>query len=68
MTNKDMVKSVDPAKAKSPGPERAREDRQATSPREGLAAEQFPDDVDPQDSNQLKPMINARGKAGLKRG
>ncbi|MGP9822511.1 hypothetical protein ACTZWW_20995 [Salinarimonas sp. NSM] len=68
MTNRDMVKSVDPAKAKSTGADRARAERQATEPREGLAAEQFPADADPQDSNQLKPMFNARGKAGLKRG
>ncbi|WP_372421450.1 hypothetical protein [Salinarimonas chemoclinalis] len=68
MTNKDMVKSVDPAKAKSPGPDRALAEREATEPREGLATEQFPQDTDPQDSNQLEPMINARGKAGLKRG
>lgn len=68
MTNKDMVKSVDPEKAKSPGADRAREERAHTSPREGIRDEQFPDEADPQDSNQLKPMINARAKAGLKRG
>lgn len=68
MTNKDMVKTVDPAEAKAPDARRAREDRERTTPRTGLAGEQFPESDDPQDSNQLKPMINARSKAGLRRG
>ncbi|GGK37207.1 hypothetical protein [Salinarimonas ramus] len=68
MTNKDMVKSVDPEKAKSPGADLAREEHARTTPRDGIRDEQFPDESDPQDSNQLKPMINARAKAGLKRG
>ncbi|MGJ3262239.1 MAG: hypothetical protein ACFE0R_03300 [Salinarimonas sp.] len=67
MTNKDMVKSADPAKAKSPAADRAREERERSTPRVGLAGEQFPEDADPQDSNQLKPMINARSKPGLRR-
>lgn len=67
MTNKDMVKTVDPAKAKSPDADRAREEHEATTPRTGLAGEQFPDAGDPQDSAQLKPMINARRKPGLRR-
>lgn len=67
MTNKDMVKAVDPTKAKSPSADRAAEHWEETTPREGPPPEQFPDDVDPQDSNQLKPMINARKKPGLRR-
>lgn len=69
MTNKDMVKQVDPQKAKSPGAQTAAAERARTEPRAGLAgAEQFPPDVDPADSPQLKPMINAREKPGLKKG
>lgn len=69
MTNKDMVKHVDPRRAKSPGPETARADRERTEPRENLAdKEQFPPDPDPADSPQLEPMINARRKPGLKSG
>lgn len=67
MTNKDMVKSVDPAKARSPGPDRAAEGRERETRRAGVAGEQFPETADPQDSAQLKPMINARAKAGLRR-
>lgn len=66
MTNKDMVKDVDPAKAKPTGPEAAAADRVRTEPRVGIADEQFPQDADPQDSNQLKPMINARKNPGLR--
>lgn len=66
MTNKDMVKDVDPAKAKPTGPEAAAIDRAATEPRVGTRDEQFPPDADPQDSNQLKPMINARKHPGLR--
>jgi|GEM_PF-2402977 len=67
MTNKDMVKTVDPRKAKSPGADRASEDWDETTPRTDLAGDQFPVDADPQDSPQLKPMINARHKPGLRR-
>lgn len=68
MTNKDMVKAVDPAVAKSPGPERSAADRAATEPRDGPPPEQFPPDADPQDSNQLKPMLNAKKNPGLRSG
>lgn len=67
MTNKDMVKTVDPTKAKAPDAGRAHEDREETTPRTGLADDQFPESSDPQDSPQLKPMINARRKPGLRR-
>lgn len=73
MTNKDMVKQVDPQRAKSPGADTAREERARTEPREGpreglAGGEQFPPDPDPADSPQLEPMINARRNAGLKKG
>ena len=73
MTNKDMVKQVDPEKAKSPGADTARAERARTEPREGpreglAGGEQFPPNADPADSPQLEPMINARQKPGLKKG
>ncbi|WP_349368555.1 hypothetical protein [Salinarimonas sp.] len=67
MTNKDMVKSVDPKKAKAPDADRAKEHHEETTPRTDLAGEQFPEKRDPEDSPQLKPMINARKKPGLRR-
>jgi hypothetical protein len=67
MTNKDMVKKVDPQKAKAPDAARAKEARGEPTPRPGLADEKSPKSPAPLDSAKLKPMINARRKPGLRR-
>lgn len=71
MTNRDMVKNADPAMAKPTDgtADRPAADRHAAGSPAGTSKpdEQFPPSEDPLDSNQLKPMINAKQHPGLKR-